>query len=185
MLILIWGLVAFLVVVVWWWISTFNQFVRLDKIIAESWSNVDIALKRRSDVIPNLVETAKGYAAHEKELLERISMARERTLTADSTADRSKSETELTQCTLALFARAEAYPELKADEHFRELQVQIADTEDRIAAARRLYNGNVRSLNVLRESFPSSIVANSKGVQEAELFELDDPSVRNSIKVSF
>lgn len=168
-----------------WWVTTNNRFVALDRLIDESWSNVDIALKRRSSVIPNLVEVAKGYAAHERELFERIAMARERTLRASSTAERAASENELAQSTFALFARAEAYPELKANEQFLELQREIVSTEDRIAAARRLFNANVRELNVLRESFPSSMVASYRSVPEAALFELDDPAARNDIHVKF
>ena len=158
-----------------YWIGTFNRCVRLRNLVPESWSNVDTELKRRYDLIPNLVETVKGYAAHEREVLE--SVVRARTAAVESTGppeSQARDENALVGTLKSLFAVAEGYPDLKADRHFMHLSEALVETENRIQAARRFYNANVRDLNTLTEMFPSSLVANMAGIQRAQYFETDD-----------
>ena len=165
-------LVAVATVLVWS-VATVNRFVRLKQHMRESWADIDVELKRRYDLIPNLVETVKGYARHEKDTLERVVELRNRAAgNSGSASSQSVDESELLLGLKQLFALAEGYPELKADQHFLELQRQLALTEDRIAAARRFFNGNVRTLNVLRESVPTTFVARLLGVEPATFFEL-------------
>jgi len=162
-----------LVVVLIWALATVNRFVRLKQHLRESWSDIDVELKRRYDLIPNLVETVRGYARHERDTLERIIELRNLALdNTGSASSQGRDESELMSGLKRLFVLAERYPELKADEHFLELQRQLALTEDRIAAARRFYNGNVRTLNVLRESLPTNLVARVMDIQPATFFEL-------------
>lgn len=163
-------------VLLFWGISIANTFVRLSNLIRESWSDVDVALKRRHDLIPNLVETVKTYSRHEDETLRRVVEARNKAIhEIGSLAAHARDEQELGQSIRQLIARVEAYPELKASQHFLELQEELANTEDRIAAARRFYNSNVREFNTRLETFPSSLFAG--GRQPAEFFEID-PSER-------
>jgi len=163
------------VVLALWAIATVNRFVRLREHMRESWSDIDVELKRRYDLIPNLVETVKGYASHEREVLERVVELRNRAAASQGTASsQGRDESALMGGLKQIFALAEAYPPLKADGQFRELQRQLAITEDRIAAARRFYNGNARTLNVLRESIPTNIIAGLMKVQPATFFEMDD-----------
>jgi LemA protein len=156
-----------------WALATVNRFVRLKQHMRESWADIDVELKRRYDLIPNLVETVRGYAGHERETFERLVDLRNRASdNSGSAASQGRDESELMMGLRQLFALAEGYPELKADRHFLELQRQLALTEDRIAAARRFYNGNVRTLNVLRESIPTNVVARLLGVEAGTFFEL-------------
>jgi LemA protein len=162
-----------------WVIAIWNRFVRLGQHLRESWSDIDVELKRRYELIPNLVATVKGYARHEREVLERVLALRSRALANEGTpASQGGDETRLMLGVRQLFAVAEAYPELKADHHFLELQRELALTEDRIAASRRFYNGNVRALEVLRRTFPTNLVGHMLGVEEPSYFELDDESER-------
>ncbi len=166
-------------VVVIWWIATYNRFVRLRHATKESWADIDVELKRRYDLIPNLVETVKGYARHEREVLERVVQLRNTAMNNHgSAASQAKDENALLGGMKTLFAVAESYPQLKSDANFRALQEELAVTEDRIAAARRFFNGNVRDLRNLRESFPSSVVANMAGVEEPTFFEIEDQNER-------
>jgi LemA protein len=170
------GVLAVLLI---WVVATANRFVRLRQHLRESWSDIDVELKRRYDLIPNLVETVRGYARHERETLERVAELRNRAAANSGPASsQSRDESELMMGVKQLFALAEAYPDLKADQHFLELQRQLALTEDRIAAARRFYNGNVRTLNVLRETVPTNLVAQVMGVEPATFFELDSAAER-------
>jgi LemA protein len=163
------------VVVLVWGVMTANRFVRLRQHIRESWSDIQVELKRRHDLIPNLVETVKGYAAHEKDTLTRIVELRNRAMGATGPASTlAREESELMLGLKHLFALAEGYPDLKADRHFLDLQRQLALTEDRIAAARRFYNGNVRTLNALRLSIPTNLIASMMNVEEEVFFELDN-----------
>jgi LemA protein len=163
-----------LAVVAIWIVATVNRFVSLRQHLRESWADIDVELKRRYDLIPNLLETVKGYARHERETLERIVELRNRAAgNTGSASSQSRDESELMRGVKQLFAVAEGYPELKADRNFLELQRQLALTEDRIAAARRFYNGNVRTLNVLRETIPTSLVARAMGIEAASFFELE------------
>jgi len=162
-----------------WAIATWNRFVRLGQHLRESWADIDVELKRRYELIPNLVATVKGYARHEQETLERVLALRARALANQGTpASQGGDETNLMLGVKQLFAVAESYPELKADEHFLRLQRELALTEDRIAASRRFYNGNVRTLEVLRRTFPTNLVGQLLGVEEPSYFALTDESER-------
>jgi LemA protein len=147
------AVVAAFVLAFTWFIATYNRFVRLRQHIRESWSDIDVELKRRYELIPNLVETVRGYTEYERETLQKVVLK-------------------------GLFAVVENYPDLKADAHFRALQKELANTEDRIAAARRFFNGNVRDLNVLRESFPASVIGSMFSIESATYFELDSAAER-------
>ncbi len=168
-----------LAVTVIWAVATTNRFVRLRQHMRESWSDIDVELKRRYDLIPNLVRTVQGYAHHEREVLERIVELRNRAASNHGAPDsQARDESELMRGVKSLFAVAEAYPELKANRNFLALQKELALTEDRIAAARRFYNGNARTLNVLRESIPTNLIAALMSVKPAGFFELDDSAER-------
>jgi len=169
---LIFTLVIIAVVLIWT-MATVNRFVRLRQHMKESWSDIDVELKRRYDLIPNLVETVKGYARHEADTLERIVELRNRAAkNSGAASSQAQDESQLMVGVKQLFALAEGYPELKADRNFLELQRQLALTEDRIAAARRFYNGNARTLNVLRQSIPTNFIAGMLKVEPATFFEL-------------
>ena len=162
-----------------WWIATYNRFVRLKHTVKESWADIDVELKRRYELIPNLVETVKGYARHERDVLERVVQLRNQAMgNHGSAASQAKDENALLAGMKTLFAIVESYPQLKSDANFRALQEELAVTEDRIAAARRFFNGNVRELRNLRESFPSSVVGGAMGIEEPTFFELDDANER-------
>ena len=171
-----------------WWAVIYNRFVRLRQHLQESWSDIDVELKRRHDLIPNLVETVRGYATHEKETLGNVIAARSEAMRerqAPANARRlGERETQIQRHVGRLLAIAETYPQLKTDRHFLELQQELALTEDRLAAARRFYNGNVRELNSLREAFPTSIVASAHGVAAAQYFEMPDHAERVAPRVS-
>jgi LemA protein len=166
-------------IVLIWFVVVYNRFVSLGNHLKESWADVDVELKRRYELIPNLVNTVKGYAAHEKDVFESITQARAAAVanTGDP-AYQSGDEQRLVGQLGKLFVIAEAYPELKADQNFLDLQNELSNTEDRIAAARRFFNGNVRELNTLRESFPSNMVASMAKVEEAGFFEVSDHTER-------
>ncbi len=167
-------------------IISYNRFVRQRNLVQESWRQIDVELTRRHELVPNLVETVKGYAAHERTVLSSVVEARNVAVaTTGSPAAQAAAESKLGGTLRGLFAVAEAYPDLKAAGPFQQLQEQLAETEDRIAAGRRFYNGNVRSLNTRVEAFPSSIVASAFHVERAEYFETDDPDVRAPVKVEF
>jgi len=177
---------AVLVVAVLYVVGQYNGLVRVRNLVQESWRQVDVELTRRHDLIPNLVETVKGYAAHEKAVFEEV--ARARTLAAGAGAtpeQQAAQENELTHALGRLFAVAEAYPVLRASENFQQLQLELSTTEDRIAAGRRFYNANVRDLNTRIESFPSNLIANQFHFEKAEYFEVEDPAVRQAPTVTF
>lgn len=166
---------------------TYNGLVRLRQMVAEAWSGIDVQLKRRADLIPNLVETVKGYAGHEKETLERVTEMRTRAqaVPTGDIAGRAAAEGMLSQALGKLFAVAEAYPDLKANENFRDLQGTLETIEGELQMARRYYNGSARNLNVKVESFPSNFVASTFNFRQADYFELDDPADRATPQVSF
>jgi LemA protein len=167
-------------------IVSYNRFVRQRNLVQESWRQIDVELTRRHDLIPNLVETVKGYAAHERQTLEAVTAARAAASAPGSgPAQQAQQENVLTGALRQLFAVAESYPDLKASANFLELQRQLSETEDRIAAGRRFYNGNVRALNTRVQAFPSSVVAATFSIKAAEYFEADDPAVRATPTVSF
>ncbi|MDX9910800.1 MAG: LemA family protein [Phycisphaerales bacterium] len=168
-----------------WLIATYNRFVSLRTHMSESWHDVDVELKRRHDLIPNLVETVKGYAAHERETFDRVIEARARAMAhAGPDATLGRDESELARGVGRLFALAEGYPDLKASENFLALQKELALTEDRIAAARRFFNANVRELNQLCGMFPTNIVAGMFGFHPAAFFELSSEAERVVPRVS-
>ena len=157
-----------------WFVVVYNRIIRLGNLIRESWSNVDTELKRRYDLIPNLEETVKGYARHEREVMEHLARARSQAIrSTGSPESQAKDENELISALRTVFAVAEYYPELKASRNFLQLQTELANTEDRIQAARRFYNGNVREYNILAETFPSRVVASFAGATPREYFEID------------
>jgi len=173
-----------ILIVLLWYIVIYNRFVALKQHMKESWADVDVELKRRYDLIPNLVSTVKGYAKHERGVFESLAKARAAAqANVGDPARQSGDEQRLVGQLGKLFAVAEAYPDLKADANFLDLQDELSNTEDRIAASRRFYNGNVRELNTLRESFPSSIVASISGFEQGGFFEVEDSSHRESPSV--
>jgi LemA protein len=167
-----------------WVVVLYNRFSRLVQLVRESWSGVDVELKRRHDLVPNLVETVKGYAKHERETLERVVAARARAISAGGAIEaRVDGESELGRSLGRLLALSESYPELKSDRHFLELQRELSLTEDRIAASRRFFNANVRELNALRVEFPSNLVGGAFGFREMRYFELEDASERAAPRI--
>jgi LemA protein len=182
------ALIILLVVVllpVVWVIVQYNWLVSLRNYISESWSNVDTELKRRYDLIPNLVATVKGYAAHEREVLERVTQIRARCVANNgSPAEQARDEVQLVDALKQLLVVVENYPQLKADQHFLKLQQELITTENRIQAARRFYNGNVRDYRNKCETFPSNLVAQMFGFQPHEFFSVP-PSVREAPDVEF
>ena len=173
--------VLFFIVLVWA-IATYNGLVRLRQHVAESWSTIDTELKRRHDLIPNLVEVCRGYAAHEQSVFEQVARARgeaaQATDASVSPDDQARRESALTGSLRTLFAVSEGYPQLKASKHFLALQRELAVTEDRIQAARRFFNANVRDLNTRVEQVPSNVVAGMFDFETADYFEIDEASVR-------
>jgi LemA protein len=165
-------------------IALFNSLVSLRNRVSEAWSDIDVQLKRRYDLIPNLISTVKGYAAHESGVFERVTAARAAAMQAGSAADKAQAENMLSDTLKSLFAVAEAYPDLKANQNFLELQRELSDTENKIQAARRFYNGNVLSLNNKIDMFPSNIIAGMFGFAKREFFEVADGEKEN-VKVEF
>lgn len=176
-----------LALVVLYFILSYNGFVTLINRAKEAWSDIDVQLKRRYDLIPNLVNTVKGYAAHESGVFEKVTQARASAIGAQGFADKAKAEDALSGTLKSLFAVAEAYPDLKANTNFLSLQNELSDTENKIQAARRFYNGNVRDLNIKVESFPSNLIASTFHFEKMELFELaeSDAAARNPVEVKF
>ncbi|MEK7578997.1 MAG: LemA family protein [Patescibacteria group bacterium] len=177
---------AILVLFILWLIATYNKFIRLGVRTTEAWADIDVQLKRRYDLIPNLVETVKGYATHEKEAFENVTRARAAAMGAQTVEDHTKAENMLAGALKSLFAVAEAYPDLKANQNFLELQRELSDTENKIQAARRFYNSNVRDLNTAVQTFPSNVIAGIFNVSKREFFDLDEVALeREPVKVSF
>lgn len=164
---------AIVFTIIFWLVSAYNQFVRLANRVKEAWSDIEVQMKRRYDLIPNFVETVKGYAAHEKEVFEGVTKARSAAMGATDIKGRAQAENMLSGALKSLFAVSEAYPQLRANENFIELQRELSDTENKIQAARRFYNGNVRDYNTLIESFPSNILGKTFAFTAKEFFELD------------
>ncbi|MDH3284081.1 MAG: LemA family protein [Acidobacteriota bacterium] len=177
------GLMAAVVV---WVIGLYNGLVRLKNGVENAWSQIDVQLKRRYDLIPNLVETVKGYAKHERETFDAVVKARQQAINiTGSVADQAKAENMLTQTLRSLFALAEAYPDLKANQNFLALQEELASTENKISFSRQFYNDSALKLNNKVEMFPSNIVANMFNFAKAEFFEIEEPEAREAPKVSF
>lgn len=162
-----------------WLIANYNRMARVRQHIRESWSGIDVELKRRYELVPNLVETVKGYAKHERETLEKVIELRNRAAANHgSAASQAVDESALMMGLKQLFAIAEAYPQLKADQHFLALQKELANTEDRIAAARRFFNANVREMNQLCQTFPTNLIASWFGFAVEDFFQLDSAAER-------
>lgn len=177
------GIIA---VVVIWFIISFNSFVRLVTRAKEAWADIEVQLKRRYDLIPNLVNTVKGYATHESSAFENVTRARAAAMGASTMADHAKEENMLSGALKSLFAVSEAYPDLKANQNFIELQRELSDTENKIQAARRFYNTNARDLTIAIDSFPSNIIASLFKFKKAEFFDLEDAHpAQEPVKVNF
>jgi len=172
-------------VVVIWFIASYNGFVRLVNRVKEAWADIDVQLKRRYDLIPNLVETVKGYATHEREAFEKVTQARAKALGAQTVREKGEADNMVSSALKSIFAIAEAYPQLRAVESFVNLQNEISDTENKIQAARRFYNTNVRDLNTKIETFPPNIIAKMFNFQKREFFELEEEAAKEPVKVKF
>ncbi len=182
-LILIVVVLAILLIAV---VSIYNKLVRLRNTVRASWSDIDVQCKKRFDLVPNLVETVKGYASHERTVFEKVTEARTMAMKATTPAEMSKAENMIRDTLKSLFAVAEAYPELKANQNFVQLQSQLQELENNIEMARRYYNAVVRDYNILIESFPSNLIASAFHFKQAELFQLETPEAeRKPVKVSF
>ncbi len=168
-----------------WAVALYNRLVKKKNMVQEGWSGIDVQLKRRSNLIPNLIETVKGYLEHERDVLENVTELRTQSLNAGQPGQQGVTEGLLGAALGKLFAVAENYPDLKADQNFRELHESLDDVEEQIQLSRRYYNGAVRDLNILVESFPSNLVANAFKFQQAEFFELENAADRAVPEVSF
>ena len=184
---ILWIVLAVLAVVVLYVIFAYNGFITLINRAKEAWSDIEVQMKRRYDLIPNLIETVKGYAAHEKAAFENVSNARAAAMGASSMADHAEAENMLTGALKSIFAIAEAYPDLKANTNFLELQRELSDTENKIQAARRFYNSTVMALNTGLEQFPGNIVGGMFKFAPREFFELEEgeQAARQPVKVAF
>ncbi len=174
-----------LIAIILWLIFTFNSLIKLRNRTKEAWADIDVQLKRRYNLIPNLVEVVKGYAGHEKGVFEKVSEARSRAMGAQSPKEKVEAENILSGTLKTLFAVSENYPQLKASVNFLELQQELRDTEDKVQAARRFYNSNVKDLNIKIESFPASLVALVFSFKKMELFELTEAAEREVPQVKF
>jgi len=166
-------------------VVAYNSLVRKSQRVKEAWADIDVQLKRRYDLVPNLIEAIKGYMAHEKEVFEKVTEARTRAMGTTDSREKIKAENEFTQTLKTLFAVAENYPELKANQSFIELQKELVDTEDKIQAARRFYNSNVRDYNIAIKVFPKTLIAQIFGFKEKPLFEITEAAEREAVKVKF
>ena len=178
---------AVVVLFILWAIVAYNHFVTLINRAKEAWADIDVQLKRRYDLIPNLVNTVKGYAAHESSAFENVTKARSAAMGASSLSDKSAAENQLAGALKSVFAIAEAYPDLKANQNFLSLQTELSDTENKIQSARRFYNGNVRDLNTAIEVFPGSAIASTFHFAPMEFFQLDaaDAAAKQPVEVKF
>ena len=185
---IIYVVIALLVLIGLWAIFSRNHLVTLKNRAAEAWADIDVQLKRRYDLIPNLVNTVKGYATHETEAFESVTKARAAAMGAGSLGDKSQAEATLAGSLKSVFAIAEAYPDLKANQNFMALQTELSDTEDKIQAARRFYNGNVRDLNTSIQVFPGNVIASMFNFAPMEFFQLDAAeaaAVKEPVEVKF
>lgn len=176
-------IVVLIVLIALWFVLAFNSLVRLRNEVAQGLSSIDVQLKRRADLIPNLVEAVKGYAQHESAAFESVSAARAKALGASTLDEKAAADGEMQQAVGKLFAIAEAYPELRAVESFTQLQAELSDTEDKIAAARRYYNATVRAYNTKQQTIPTSLIAGALGHRPAEFYRLEDDAERAPVQV--
>jgi len=180
-----WIVIAVVAVLLIYLIVVFNRLIRQRNVVREGWSGIDVQLKRRTDLIPNLVETVKAYASHERSLFEEIASRRAGSINASDVSGQANAERALSGSLGKLMALAEAYPDLKANQNFLELQKQLAEIEDQIQMSRRYYNGAVRNLNISIQSFPDVVVARSLGFREEPFFELDNRSEAAAPQIGF
>ena len=171
-----WVVIGVTIAIVVFVVQIFNSLVRMRNVVREGWSGIDVQLRRRTDLVPNLVETVKGYAAHERGLFEDVAKNRAQSIAADNVGGQAAAENALQGSLVRLFAVAEAYPDLKANKNFLDLQQQLAEVEDQLQMARRYYNGAVRNLNIGVQQFPGVLLARPFGFREESFFELDDRS---------
>lgn len=179
------GIVGVLVVIA---IALYNGLVTAKLRVDEAWSDITVQMKRRLDLIPNLISTVKGYAAHEKDVFNQVTEARAKTLSAESVGETAEAENQFQQAMKSIFAVAEAYPDLKADQNFQQLQTELVDTEDKIQAARRFYNGSVRDFTTKIQTVPTNIIAGMFGFKEREFFEVEESeqaAVNQPVEVKF
>ncbi|MBI5399506.1 LemA family protein [Candidatus Saganbacteria bacterium] len=180
----LWILLAIVVLVLLWVMATYNGLIILRTRVEEAWADIEVQLKRRYDLIPNLVSTVKGYATHEKEIFENVTKARAAAMGATGLADKAQAENMLSQTLKSLFAVAENYPQLKANENFLQLQKDLTDTEDKVQYSRRFYNGNVRDLNIKIQTFPANLIAGPFAFKLRQMFEAE-AAARETPKVQF
>ena len=179
------NIVAIAIVLLLWPVTIYNSLVRLKNRAEEALSDIDVQTKRRYDLIPNLIESVKGYMAHESGVFEKVTEARTRAMNAGSGKEKLAAENMLTGALKTLFAVSENYPQLRANENFLHLQQELTDTEDKIQAARRFYNGNVRDMNTAIQVFPTNLIASMFGFGALEFFEVDSEVERKPVKVQF
>ncbi|MBI2003819.1 MAG: LemA family protein [Parcubacteria group bacterium] len=172
-------------VLIIWFIATYNILIVRRNRVKESWSDIEVQLKRRYDLIPNLVNTVKGYATHEKGVFEEVTRARSAAIGAKTPEEHGRAENMLTGALRHLFAVAEAYPQLRASENFRELQIELSDTENKIQAARRFYNSTVMDLNTSVEQFPTNLIASIFGFKREQFFDLESTAEKEPVQVNF
>jgi len=178
-------IIAVAAIIILWIIGVFNSLIRLKNRVSEAWSDIDVQLKRRYDLIPNLIETVKGYMTHEANVFEKVTEARAKAISATGTAEKAQAENALSGALKTLFAVSENYPQLRASENFSKLQEELSDTENKIQASRRFYNGNARDFNIKQETFPSNIIATLFGFKKAEFFEIEEAGERKAPEVKF
>jgi len=184
-MIFFWAFLVLVALVVFWVIGMYNGLVRLRQQVKNAWSQIDVQLKRRYDLIPNLVETVKGYAAHEKETFERVVNARNAAVSASGVQAQAQAENQLTGALRQLFALSESYPDLKANQNFLALQEELATTENRISFARQHYNDITATYNTRVQSFPTNVMAGMFGFTQQDFFEIEDTAQREAPKVQF
>lgn len=182
---IVWIILGVIVLAILWLAYTFNSLVRGKNQVDESWSDISVQLKRRYDLIPNLVETVKGYATHESELFIKVTQARTAAMSAQAMTDKTKAENQLSAVLKSIMAVSENYPELKASQNFLALQDELADTENKIQAARRFYNSNVMHYNIQLQSFPTNLIGQAFNFTGRQYFELDEEAAKQPVKVQF
>lgn len=180
-----WLIPIIIIVIIAWLIWVYNSLIRGRNNVQESWADIDVQLKRRYDLIPNLVESVKGYAKHESEVFQKVTEARTAAMGAQTIPEKGKAENMLTGALKSLFAVAESYPDLKATQNFLQLQDELVDTENKIQAARRFYNNNVRLFNTKLQVFPTNLVGSMLGFKAKEYFEIGEEKEREAVKVKF
>jgi LemA protein len=178
-------ILALVVVLVLWGIAIYNSLITLKNRVKEAWSDIDVQLKRRYDLIPNLIETVKGYMQHEAGVFTKVTEARSMAMQATGTTAKAKAENALSESLKSLFAVAEGYPDLKASQNFSQLQDEIADTENKIQASRRFYNGQVRDFNTKIQVFPNNFFANLMHFVAFDFFEIENKEEKENVKVQF